>query len=223
MTAGSGRKLCESFPKSGPLGRCLKTLLASETWASPEFYLTWKAQGTKQGSLVYRLVPSAPRIGENGTGSSDTVATWQPPQKALVPEIPEYWQATRGAKASKGPNLCTQVMMATWPTPDASDAGKTSRSGERQDEMLMGGLVRASWATPTKADGMGGPGNSGRDGGENLRTQALLPGPMPSTCLALTESFVVRLTTLSAWLMGYTGAYLAHWETASSRRSRRKS
>jgi hypothetical protein len=26
------------------------------------------------------------------------------------------------------------------------------------------------WPTPTTADGMGGPGNSGRQGGENLRT-----------------------------------------------------
>ena len=48
-------------------------------------------------------------------------------------------------------------------------------------------------------------------------------GANPSGSLALTESFVVRLTTLSAWLMGYTAAYLAHWETASSRKSRPKS
>jgi len=33
------------------------------------------------------------------------------------------------------------------------------------------GLGTIVWATPTKSDGMGDPGNSGRDGGENLRTQ----------------------------------------------------
>jgi len=48
-------------------------------------------------------------------------------------------------------------------------------------------------------------------------------GQAPSGCLARTEKFVVRLMTLSAWLMGYTGAYLAHWETASSRKSRQRS
>jgi len=42
-----------------------------------------------------------------------------------------------------------------------------------------------------------------------------------SSCLARTEKFVVRLTTLSAWLMGYTAAYCQHWETASSRKSRK--
>jgi len=47
---------------------------------------------------------------------------------------------------------------------------------------------------------------------------SITPGP-----LSLTEKFAVRLATLSAWLMGYTAAYLAHWETASSGKSRRRS
>jgi hypothetical protein len=120
------------------------------------------------------------------------------------------------------------LVRETWasarPTPTTRDHKGVTQNPEQMNYVPN---IVAKWgsprATPTKADGMGGPGNSGRDGGENLRTQAAATGQMPSTCLAQTESFVVRLTTLSAWLMGYTGAYLAHWATASSRRSRRKS
>jgi len=43
--------------------------------------------------------------------------------------------------------------------------------------MPLGMAVRM-WPTPTQADGMGGPGNSGRDGGENLRT-AVRSWPTP--------------------------------------------
>ena len=200
MTAGSGRLLSESFPKSGPLGRCLKILLASETWASPEFYLTWRSQGTKQGSLVYRLVPSAPRIGENGIGSSDSGATWATPA-ASVPnatEAAESWLARAAELKAKHHNgngagmpLAIQLQRTSLPTPMSRDHKGVTQTPEKMNyvpNILQAGI-----------------------------------GPMPSTCLALTENFVVRLATLSAWLMGYTAAYLAHWETASFRRSRRKS
>jgi len=38
-------------------------------------------------------------------------------------------------------------------------------------EEIASPAARSHWATPTQSDGTGGPGNSGRDGGENLRTQ----------------------------------------------------
>lgn len=40
--------------------------------------------------------------------------------------------------------------------------------------MLSESIVktRNTWQTPTKSDGSGGPGSSGRDGGDNLRTVA---------------------------------------------------
>jgi hypothetical protein len=44
-----------------------------------------------------------------------------------------------------------------WPTPKASSAGETSRSGDRSDEPLMGGLMRqATWRSPTAGDNRGG-------------------------------------------------------------------
>lgn len=178
MTAGSGRKLSESFPLSGPLGRCSKILLESETWASPEFYLTWKIKATKQGCSVFQLAPSAPRTEGNATGSSDT---WLTP-RAIYGEHPGMMDQS---------HLTGQVRSTTWPTPKAS--------------LVSGG------PDPYIKD---------RQGSGGIATHTALGyGPMPYGCLAQTESFVVRLMTLSMWLMGYTAAYLRHWETASSRRS----
>jgi len=53
---------------------------------------------------------------------------------------------------------------------------------------------------------------------QGLSEIPLISDQTRSGSLALTEKFVVRLTTLSAWLMGYTAAYLRHWETRSSRK-----
>jgi len=217
MTAGSGRRLCASFGKFDPLGRCSRILLESEMWASPEFLLTWKLKTTKCGCLVYQLAPLAPRTGGNATG------------------------------------LCA----VTWPTPDASTAGKTSRGGDRIDEPLIGGLVRSTWPTPASRDVKGQSQHpermdyvpnvlkatwptpqayDGKRGGpqgmvkskagnheQKLQDWIHSSGSAPSGCLARTEKFAVRLTTLSAWLMGYTAQYLELWETQSCRRSRRES
>ena len=215
MTAGSGRNLYESFGKSRPLGAFLRILLESETWASTEFYLTWKLKATKSKCLVFQLAPSMPRTGANATGLSE--GAWPTPMSRDV----------KGQMFEKGGttrmDYVPNVLKATWPTPDASKAGKTSRSGDRKGEPLIGGIVRSAWATPKAASG--GPektkANTNGTTGVSLVTQAL--GTTSYGCLAQTEKFVVRLTTLSAWLMGYTAAYLAHWETASSSKSRRES
>jgi hypothetical protein len=83
-------------------------------------------------------------------------------------------------------------------------------------------IDKATWATPKKAEAVPDFAKADRSKtGMALPAQAR--GATTCGCLALTEKFVVRLTTLSAWLMGYTGAYLAHWATASSRKSRPKS
>jgi hypothetical protein len=78
-----------------------------------------------------------------------------------------------------------------WPTPSASVAN----DGEKPDTWLaraeklkakkMNGngagmpltIAVQMWPTPTKSDGMGGPGCSGREGGKNLRTVVRLPTP----------------------------------------------
>jgi hypothetical protein len=220
MTAGSGRKLSESFPLSGPLGRCSRILLESETWASPEFYLTWKIKATKCGCSVFQLAPSVPRTEGNATGSCVTeplASSWTTPTSDGGGRMKPYAQG--------GHPLPYQLTTATWPTPDASEAGKTSRGGNRQDEPLIGGLVRtlpaSAWPTPQERDGTPrGPMTIAQRKGhvQTLDNYLNDTGLTPSTCLAQTASFVVRLMTLSMWLMGYTAAYLAHWAIASSRK-----
>lgn len=147
MTAGSGRKLSEFWPLSGPLGSASRILLESETWASPEFSLKWRPSATKCGCLVFRLVPSVRRIGGSDTGLWGTA----------------------------------------WPMPASRDEKGQTQNPERPD--YVPNIVKRT-------------------------------GPTSSGCLARTEKFVERLATLSAWLMGYTAAYLALWVTASSRKSR---
>lgn len=61
-----------------------------------------------------------------------------------------------------------------WPTPTVNDAGNATNPPSQAQRHVPGlATVAAMWATPTRSDGMGGPGNSGRDGGDNLRTQVL--------------------------------------------------
>lgn len=94
--------------------------------------------------------------------------------------------------------------MRMWPTPTARDHKDTGDlSGVPENSLLPRAVF---WATPTQADGMGGPGNSGRDGGENLRTQ--VGGSLNPTWVE--------------WLMGFPTGWTASEPSAtrSSRRSR---
>jgi hypothetical protein len=170
MTAGSGRRLSECFPRSGPFGRFSRILLESETWDSQEYILRWKPTVTKCRCSVFQLALSEPRTGGCDTGSS---GAW------------------------------TREELATWGTPTEKDAIRGSLPPRPQDTGVPLNQMLALVSWPKMADD--------------------LIGIRPSSCLARTENFVVRLTTLSAWLMGYTGAYLAHWGTASSRKSRNES
>jgi hypothetical protein len=43
--------------------------------------------------------------------------------------------------------------LSGWPTPNAMEGGQTSRSGERKDELLMGGVAKlCGWPTPQTHD-----------------------------------------------------------------------
>lgn len=67
----------------------------------------------------------------------------------------------------------------TWQTPSAgcAEAGATSRSGKRKEELLLGGQVR-QWPTPRGADSERGPdygATENHDGGGNLRAACNWP------------------------------------------------
>ena len=207
MTAGSGRKLCACLPKLSPIGLFSRILLESETWASTEYFLRWEGSATTARRSIFRLVPWTARSSETDIGS------WGTPRVSRG----QYMSGNDGKKL-----LTLEGQLATWPTPDASEAGKTSRSGDRKDEPLIGGLVRTTWPTPNASDGSGGPCNLESRKGHSVQLVDYI-GQHPSGCLAQMERFVERLMNLSMWLMGYTAAYLVLWETASSRRSRKKS
>ena len=68
MTVTSGRRCAGLLKKSDPVGSWLRMCLASLRWRSTRCYLTWKPSATPSGRLLFRLVPSMPRIGENAYG-----------------------------------------------------------------------------------------------------------------------------------------------------------
>ena len=61
MTVTSGRKCSALSKSSSPLGSLERMLLGSSIWNSTRCWLIWKPQATKQGRLLFRLVPSTPR------------------------------------------------------------------------------------------------------------------------------------------------------------------
>jgi hypothetical protein len=89
-------------------------------------------------------------------------------------------------------------------------------------------VLKASWPAPQEHDKTGkrGKNNTFSDGHyypHDLATVSEQLGKTQYGCLARTESFVVRLTTLSCWLMGYSPRYLALWEAARTVRSSARS
>lgn len=239
MTAGSGLRLCAFLKSASPLGSALRTLLESETWGSTEYYLKWKGSATKSGRSIYRLVPSMPR------NSGIDIGSW-PTTEASAMDHGGPSQRDSGGRL-KLPSLCS-----TWPTVSGADGGQTCRKPGREDELLIGGLVRtlgqtsqqnknlsgkslrksctetstnslsgrkATWPTPKQPQG------SACRTEKNLnhlhRMDDVVPtnGEITYGCLALTEKFVVRLTTLSAWLMGYNIHYLKWWDRSTGRSS----
>lgn len=241
MTVGSGRTLSACCRNPGPLGRCLKILMESPTWASTEFYLTWSGGATKSNRSIYRLVPSTPPTDADDTGLS--AAAWMTPQASDDRDrgSMDKTKSVQDRLGRKQINLSMQIpTKATWPTPRHSKttAEEMETWQKRADAggvstPPLGALVKAVWRSPQAGEANGGGQNATERSAnghsvylrDQLITQASDMARGPATCglLAQTEKFVVRLTTLSAWLMGYTGAYLALWATASSRKSRKKS
>jgi len=122
-----------------------------------------------------------------------------------------------------------KMVKATWPTVTKQDAsghvGAYPQTPTHHEGLTLAtAATYATWPTPKSSPN--GPDYARRNrkgsGGDDLVTQAAASGMSTSGCLARTESFVECLMTLSSWLLGYTVAYLRHWGTASSRRSRQK-
>ena len=63
MTVTSGLTCLRSSAHSGPLGACLRMLLATSAWASTRCFLTWREEATPCNRSLFRLVPSMPPTG----------------------------------------------------------------------------------------------------------------------------------------------------------------
>ena len=135
MTVTSGRKCSELYRNCGPLGSLVKTLLGSSLWGSTRCFLIWKASATPARRLLFRLVPSTPRIGETGAQSWPTPTT-----DSVTHRIKRYKQG--------GMPLSTAVAM--FPTPRASDykgsgpAGSKSAEHDLKKGHLKGAILYAN-------------------------------------------------------------------------------
>lgn len=99
-------------------------------------------------------------------GSTESALIWREKVSPQGQSISRLALSTRHTNATD----CSGVL---WPTPKASAAGETSRSGDRKDEPLVGALMRmAQWPTPRASDGeKGGPNMQWSAGGQPLPAQ----------------------------------------------------
>lgn len=130
-------------------------------------------------------------------GLNSAVKMWPTPS-APIPndgEKPGTWLARAEKlkeqhKNGNGAGMPLSIAAQLWPTPTASlanppaDTWKEGEAWWKQSRASrnLAALVQhpERFPTPTKSDGMGGPGCSGREGGENLRT-AVKRLPTPCT------------------------------------------
>jgi len=130
----------ESAALAASLASRLPALLDSR--GSITFALTWKAQATPLRRLICALRARA-------HPTSDSASTgWRSPTKGNGDRGGMHPDAREGHNL----NLQDQVLLAGWPTPNTMTGGQTSRSGNRKDELLMGGILRglAAWPTPRR-------------------------------------------------------------------------
>ena len=155
----SGPTFIASSPPADPLSSWesrLRERLGTD--GSMEFELIWKQLVTPGGRSIFRLSRSTPRTFANA--STGSPSTWWTPKASQTMGrysrvngkiYPGLWMQAEGTVAT------------TWPTPRASDEKNgNGKTGNRTPEAAhragwtLPELTRATWPTPTKADGDGG-------------------------------------------------------------------
>lgn len=100
-----------------------------------------------------------------------------PTPNAMDAERGAESRATKKARGAGGVNLREAMNQAqVWQTPTAADGGSTSRGGDRQGELLLGGQVR-QWFTPQSRDWKDTSDKQGNRKSPNLGTQCHAAGP----------------------------------------------
>jgi len=195
----SGLRCLELSGNSGPLGLLERTLLGSSNWAWTKYSLTWKAKATPQGRLIFQLARLEPRTSDNGSGLLHT-----PTAKAnqTAPSM-----VTRGSG---------NWVLSFWPTPTTEAKSDTHNVQNRIDKDKQVMLCHAVRLYPTPVTPTGGGDRAGTGTLNYMARSGQLTDQKSGG--SLNPMWV-------AWLMGYPTEYLnsVPWETASSRRSRKKS
>ena len=168
-SATSGPSSCDSFASVNPDGSWRKTCQGYSQvtldGSLETFSATWPRAGMTRNGIAYRRVPLAPLTDGTECGLLPTPVTSEGFNR-------------RKADASKGRGNGLETVARMWPTPNVPNGGRKPKGGMSRTGMTPDGKKRqvglenavTMWPTPTQSDGMGGPGSSGRDGGENLRT-----------------------------------------------------
>ena len=114
------------------------------TGGSIEYSETWKERVTPAGRRYLAHIASARR-------TLDSDCTGWP-----SPLAHDGRRQCGGVGSTNGASLSRDAMrwLTGWPTPNAMAGGSTSRSKDRKDELLIGGLVQglSGWGTPTSND-----------------------------------------------------------------------
>lgn len=153
---GFGSSESESLSRS--LANRLRAV--TDTIGSTLYAMTWKVRVTPSGRSIYALRASARRTSGSGFTS------WPTPKVSTA-----KYQYANGDHSRPCLELPGAAQLASWPTPNAMEGGQTSRSGERRDEMLMGGMVQPSPEGPARLTASGVMligSDAGMDGGGQL-------------------------------------------------------
>lgn len=161
----SGSTWRGSSPECVRRGYSLRTFLLCGLEALTEFSLTWRRSNTTYGRWWWVLGRPERRTEGIGSGSWPTAKTT------------DWKDGRRGSDPRHGRQLPEEAK--AWQTPSVADVmgGHLSRSGERKNELLLRGQVKAEWATPQAHDATpGDPARVGRygtaHGGRNLNDEA---------------------------------------------------
>jgi hypothetical protein len=231
MTQGiCGRTYFDSFEPSGPLSSWENRLAARLAMVgSTESALIWKQKTTPAGRSISRLAVST--LHTNGTGFIGS--RWQTPSasdgerggtitesmtgQSLVQQINSQtrsrWPTPRVSDANGtgehgDGGLDLRTAMSQWPTPTVADVtgGRKTRSGARNDEMLLNGLM-SMWRSPNVVDAKGGTRlGAGQVQLTHQIADMFRPGPTPNGSNAQTEKRGAPNPEFACWLMGWPDA-----------------
>ena len=147
----------------------------------------WPRTGLMRSGRIYPLPRLAPLTDDSASSSSESGENWPPAAAMDGSNGVKARRETKGHHALMLSHLANSGVMeetnpisahaeairTLWPTPEGMCGGKTSRGGDRKDELLLTGMVKQeelrTWPTPTESD-------SAAAGNRNLEGSKAHPG-----------------------------------------------